>query len=242
MIRLDQALVVQGLAPSRSRAAQLIAAGVVQVNGASVAKPSVKVAEDAAITLTHNPIPWVSRAALKLDHALDEFGLVPQGVCLDLGASTGGFTQVLLARGAAQVFAVDVGRDQLHPDVAGDARVVRLDGVNAKDITADLLPPLDWIVTDVSFISLEKALPPALALAKPGARLVALVKPQFEVGRAHIGKGGIVSDPVARDAARTRIEGFLADQGWQVQGTTQSPITGSDGNVEYLMTAVRARH
>jgi len=239
MMRLDQALVARDLAQSRSRAAQLIDAGVVLVNGRVAGKASVKVAPEDDVTLTHDPIPWVSRAALKLLHALETFALVPQGDCLDLGASTGGFTQVLLAHGAARVFALDVGRDQLHADVANDARVVRLDGVNAKDIRPDLLPPLDWIVTDVSFISLEKALPAALILAKPGARLVALVKPQFEVGRANVGKGGIVTDPDARAAALTRIEGFLTAAGWGQLRSTASPITGSDGNVEYLLTAVR---
>lgn len=237
-MRLDQALVERCLAPSRSRAAQLIAAGVVTVNGTGVAKPSLKVGAQDMLALTHDPIPWVSRAALKLVHALDTFGLEPSGDCLDLGASTGGFTQVLLSRGATRVFALDVGRDQLHADVAADARVVRLDGVNGKDITADLLPPLDWIVTDVSFISLEKILPPALMLAKPGSRLVALVKPQFEVGRENVGKGGIVSDPAARAQARERIARFLSDRGWRVEATTESPITGSDGNVEYLLCAV----
>ncbi|QPH52363.1 TlyA family RNA methyltransferase [Pontivivens ytuae] len=236
-MRLDQALVAEGLAPSRARAAQLIAAGVVTVDGVVVRKASAKVS--GTLALTEDPIPWVSRAALKLVHALDAFGLEPAGDCLDLGASTGGFTQVLLARGAARVFAVDVGRDQLHPDVAADPRVVRMDAVNAKDLGLDLLPPLDWIVTDVSFISLEKALPPALALAKPRARLIALIKPQFEVGAAHVGKGGIVKDAAIREAAATRIEAFLAASGWTVEVRTKSPITGGDGNVEYLVTAVK---
>ena len=239
MMRLDQALVARGLTQSRSRAAQLIDAGAVSVNGRPAGKASAKVGVDDVLKLTHDPIPWVSRAALKLVHAVEVFDLKPQGDCLDLGASTGGFTQVLLAHGAARVFALDVGRDQLHADVAGDPRVVRLDGVNAKDITPDLLPPLDWIVTDVSFISLEKALPAALTLAKPGGRLVALVKPQFEVGRAHVGKGGIVTDGTARAGALSRIEAFLAAAGWGDMRSTTSPITGSDGNVEYLLTAVR---
>ena len=238
-MRLDQALVARGLAPSRSRAAQLVAAGAVMLNGAPAGKPSLKVGAQDVLALTHDPIPWVGRAALKLVHALDTFGLAPAGDCLDLGASTGGFTQVMLARGAARVFALDVGHGQLHPSLAADPRVIRMDGVNAKDITAAMLPPLDWIVTDVSFISLEKALPPALALARPGARLVALVKPQFEVGRAHVGKGGIVTDPAARTAACERIAGFLDGSGWSVEGVIESPITGSDGNVEYLLTATR---
>lgn len=238
-MRLDQALVEAGLAPSRARAAQLISAGVVTVDGAAQRKASYKIA-DQRLALSENPIPWVSRAALKLVHALDTFGLTPAGTCLDLGASTGGFTQVLLARGAAHVFALDVGRDQLHADIADDPRVTRMDGVNARHITAELLPPLDWIVTDVSFVSLEKALPPALSLAKSAAQLVALVKPQFEVGRAHIGKGGIVKDEAARAAVLPRIEAFLTGAGWQVQNTTPSPITGGDGNVEYLIAAVKA--
>ncbi|WP_316013697.1 TlyA family RNA methyltransferase [Roseobacter sp. HKCCA0434] len=238
-MRLDRALVARGLAPSRSRAAQLVAEGVVLVDGTPARKPSLEVADAQALALTHDPIPWVSRAALKLVHALDAFELAPHGIALDLGASTGGFTQVLLERGAGHVYALDVGHGQLHPDIAADPRVTRMDGVNARDITADLLPPLDWIVTDVSFISLEKALPPALALARPGARLVALVKPQFEVGPAHVGKGGIVKDASVREAARDRIAAFLTAEGWTVESTTQSPITGSDGNIEYLLSAVR---
>ncbi len=236
-MRLDQALVAEGLAPSRARAAQLIAAGVVTVDGVVVRKASAKVT--GALALTEDPIPWVSRAALKLVHALDAFGLEPAGDCLDLGASTGGFTQVLLARGAARVFAVDVGRDQLHPDVAGDPRVVRMDGLNAKDLGPDLLPPLDWIVTDLSFISLEKALPPALTLARPAGRLIALIKPQFEVGAGQVGKGGIVKDPAAREGAARHVEHVLERQGWSVEARTESPITGGDGNVEFLMTAMK---
>ncbi|RED17998.1 TlyA family RNA methyltransferase [Pontivivens insulae] len=237
-MRLDQALVAQGLAPSRARAAQLIAAGVVLVDGTVRAKASHKIA-DQALALSEDPIPWVSRAALKLEYALDRFGLTPFGDCLDLGASTGGFTQVMRACGAARVFALDVGHDQLHQDVEADTGVVRMDGVNAKDITPDLLPPLDWIVTDVSFISLEKALPNALELAKSQARLIALVKPQFEVGRAAVGKGGIVKDEVAREAVLPRIAAFLDASGWTVTHQDISPITGSDGNIEHLIAAVK---
>jgi len=184
----------------------------------------------------------VSRAGLKLAHALAAFGLDPAGaVALDLGASTGGFTQVLLAAGAAEVWAVDVGHGQLAPLVAADPRVRAIEGLNVRDLTTDHVPAPDWIVADLSFISLEKALPPALALAKPGAVLVALVKPQFEVGRAAVGKGGIVRDTAAVAAARARIRAFLEAAGWTVTGEAESPITGGDGNVEYLIAATLPR-
>ena len=166
--RLDQALVDLGLAPSRARAQALIEAGAVRVDGAPDARASARPRAGAEISLAEDPLPWVSRAALKLLHALDAFGLTPRGEALDLGASTGGFTEVLLARGASRVHAVDVGHGQLHPRLAADPRVVSLEGVNARDLPPGLPAP-DWITSDLSFISLEKALPPALALARPGA-------------------------------------------------------------------------
>ena len=233
--RLDQRMVAEGLAPSRARAAALIAAGVVTVDGRPATRPADRRA--GTIAVTGEPNPWVSRAALKLVHALDTFGLAPAGVAADLGASTGGFTQVLLARGAAHVHAVDVGHGQLHPAVAADPRVTVHEGVNARALPAGLLPPLDWITADLSFISLEKALPPALGLARPGAVLIALVKPQFEAGPAAVGKGGIVRDPAARAAAVERIAAFLVAAGWAVTGTAQSPVPGSDGNIEHLIAA-----
>ncbi|MBK0401271.1 TlyA family RNA methyltransferase [Limibaculum sp. M0105] len=235
--RLDQHIVDLGLASSRARAQALIAAGAVTIDGRPAAKPAQKVPAGAQVEVAGDPLPWVSRAALKLLHALDHFGLVPHGDALDVGASTGGFTEVLLARGAARVFAVDVGHGQLHPRLASDPRVVNLEGVNARAIPAGAVPPVDWIVSDVAFISLKKALPGALALAKPGAVLVALIKPQFEAGREAVGKGGIVRDPAVHEAVRARISDWLAAQGWQVTGEAESPITGADGNREFLIAA-----
>lgn len=238
--RLDQAIVAAGLAESRARAQALIAAGVVLVNGVAAKKSSQKVNSYAEIVVTQNPNPWVSRAALKLDYALKEFGLSPNAaVCLDVGASTGGFTEVLLANGALKVYALDVGHGQLHTRLREDPRVVNIEGINARKIPDGLVPPVDWIVTDVSFISLEKALPVPLSLAKRGAVLVALVKPQFEVGRAKIGKGGIVRDSAAQLQARERIEMFLENKGWQVTHRGESPIKGGDGNAEFLLAARR---
>jgi len=238
-MRLDQRLVDLGLAPSRARARALIEAGAVTVDGAAARKPAQAVAPGAAVALIADPNPWVSRAALKLVHALDEFGLTPHGAALDLGASTGGFTEVLLARGAARVFALDVGHGQLHPRIAADPRVVAHEGVNARDIPAGLVAPVDWIVADLSFVSLEKALPGPLALAWPGAVLVALIKPQFEAGRAHVGRGGIVRDAGVHAAVRARIRDWLERRGWQVTGEAASPIEGVDGNREFLIAAVK---
>lgn len=237
-MRLDQALVAAGLAGSRARAQALIAAGAVRVDGVQTGKPSAQVRAGAALVVEGDPLPWVSRAGLKLAHALAVFGLDPaEAVALDLGASTGGFTQVLLEAGAAEVWAVDVGRGQLAPALAADARVRAIEGLNVRGLTAADVPPPDWIVADLSFVSLLKALPPALALAKPGAVLVALVKPQFEVGREAVGKGGIVRDEAAVAAARTRVRAFLENAGWTVIGETESPILGGDGNREYLIAA-----
>lgn len=237
-MRLDQRLVALGLAPSRARAQALIGAGVVTVDGAVALKASREAPEGAAVAVTADPVPWVSRAALKLVHALDAFALDPSGAsALDVGASTGGFTEVLLARGAARVIALDVGHGQLHPTLASDPRVSALEGVNARALPAGAIPPLDWIVADVSFISLTLALPGALALARPGARLVALVKPQFEAGRAAVGKGGLVRDPAAHAMARTRVRAFLTGAGWRVTHEAESPIEGGDGNREFLIAA-----
>ncbi len=240
MTRLDQHLVEAGLASSRARAKALIEAGAVTVDGTVARKPSQAVATGAEVAVTADPCPWVSRAAFKLLHALDEFGLNPRGVALDVGASTGGFTEVLLARGVARVFALDVGHGQLHSRIAADPRVVGLEGVNARDIPAGLVPPVDWIVADLSFISLEKALPGPLALARPGAVLVALIKPQFEAGRAHVGRGGIVRDAAVHEAVRARIRDWLEGLGWQVTGEAASPIEGGDGNREFLIAAQKA--
>ena len=237
--RLDRALVARGLAPSRARARALIDAGAVTVAGRVAAKPSETVALDAPITVGADPCPWVGRAGLKLDHALSRLALSPEGIALDLGASTGGFTEVLLARGAAHVHALDVGHGQLHPRLAADPRVTLHEGVNARAIPAGLIPPVDWITADLSFISLETALPPALALARPGARLVALIKPQFEAGRVAVGKGGIVADPEIHDAVCARIAAVLTAAGWAFLGLVPSPVTGGDGNREFLIAAAR---
>lgn len=234
--RLDRALVARGLAPSRARAQALLAAGAVTVDGAPETRAARKVAGAARLALTHDPLPYVSRGALKLAGALDAFGLTPAGDCLDLGASTGGFTELLLERGAARVFAVDVGRDQLAPHLRSDPRVVVMEGVHARDLRD--LPPLRMIVADLSFISLTKALPVPLRFAAPGAQAVVLVKPQFELGPGRVGKGGIVRDPEARQEAIDNIADFFAAQGWQVRGTCPSPIQGGDGNHEFLLWAV----
>lgn len=236
-MRLDQRLVELGLAPSRAKARALIEAGAVTVNGVFARKPSQIVTGDVRITVDRDAPLWVSRGALKLIHALDHFGLRPQGTALDVGASTGGFTEVLLARGAAKVYALDVGHGQLDPSLADDPRVISLERLNARDIPAGLVPPVDWIVADVSFISLTKALPAALALARPGARLVALIKPQFEAGPADVGRGGIVRDPAVHTRVTGEIAAWLEAQGWQVTGVVPSPIEGGDGNREFLIAA-----
>lgn len=236
-MRLDLALVAAGLTDSRARAQELIAAGVVRVAGKPAKKPSQKVADE-ALTLTQNPNPYVSRAALKLAHALQAFQLLPKGaVALDVGASTGGFTQVLLEAGAMKVYALDVGHGQLHPKLLDDARVVNLEGTNAKAIPEGAVPRVDFIVTDVSFISLTKALPMALGLAKSGAVFVGLIKPQFEVGRANIGKSGIVKDDAAKAQARNDVRAFLEAEGWAITHEDESPILGQHGNQEFLIAA-----
>lgn len=226
---------------SRARARAAIEAGGVFADGCRVAKVSELLADDVALEATPAH-PWVGRGALKLIHALDIWQIPMAGrVVLDVGASTGGFTEVCLARGAARVFAVDVGQDQLHATLRSDPRVVNLEGTDARTLTRDqITEPPDLIVTDVSFIGLAKALPAALALARPAADLVALVKPQFEVGPGRVGKGGVVTDAAARGQALVDVVDFLAGTGWQVLATTDSPVTGGDGNREYLLRAIRA--
>ncbi len=241
--RLDQLLVLRGLAESRAKAQALVIAGLVFAGERRLDKPGEAVAETLAIEVRGAAHPWVGRGGVKLAHALGHFGIDPTDVvCLDLGASTGGFTDVLLTRGARRVHAVDVGRGQLAWKLRQDARVVVLERTNARALTAALIPePPALIVADVSFISLTTALPAALGLAAPDARLVALIKPQFEVGKGKVGKGGIVRDPGLRAEACARVRGFLEASGWPVQGLTESPITGADGNVEYLIAARRGR-
>lgn len=231
--RLDQRLVELGLVPSRSRARALIEAGSVLVDGRPVIRPSARTTGEVELS---EEIQWVGRGALKLLHALDHFRLQPKGHALDIGASTGGFTEVLLARGAAEVTALDVGHDQLAQKLRADPRVKVLEGVNARALPSDLAPP-DWITVDVSFISLRLVLPPAMALARPGAILIALVKPQFEAGPGVVGKGGIIRDPALHRRICEDIAAFVQAEGWEIIGQTESPITGGDGNREFLLAA-----
>lgn len=232
-------LTMRGLAPTRSRARDLILRGLVLVDGAVQTKPGALVGEAANLSVD-GEAHYVSRGALKLAAALDAFGFAAAGrVGLDVGASTGGFTDVLLSRGALKVYAVDVGHGQLHAKLKDDPRVVSLEGRDARSLTpGDVPDQVGAIVADVSFISLEKALPAALALAVPGAWLVALVKPQFEAGRDAVGKGGIVRDAAVREAQAARIRAWLDQQtGWGVVGLMPSPIQGGSGNEEYLVGA-----
>jgi len=238
--RLDQILVDRGLAQNKTRAQALIMAGLVFSGAERLEKPGHKVAADIALDVRGKDHPWVGRGGLKLDHALNHFGLDVTGrIALDLGASTGGFTDVLLARGAAKVYAVDVGHGQLAWKLRQDARVVVLERTNVRDLDRTSIPEaVDIVTADLSFISLKTALPAALDLAAPGALVVALVKPQFEAGRSEVGKGGIVTDPAVHDAVCRDIETWLAAQpGWQVLGLTTSPVTGADGNREFLIAA-----
>jgi len=240
--RLDVALVERGLADSRAKAQALVLAGVVYSGERRLDKPGLPIAGDQPLELRGQDHPWVSRGGLKLAHALDHFSIDPRGgTWLDIGASTGGFTDVLLARGAAKVYAVDVGHGQLAWKLRQDVRVVVLERTNARHLSRGEIPqPLDGIVCDASFIGLETVLPAPLALASPGARLIALIKPQFEVGPADVGKGGIVRDPALHERVCARIADWLARQpGWAVLGVTDSPITGTDGNREFLIAAKR---
>jgi 23S rRNA (cytidine1920-2'-O)/16S rRNA (cytidine1409-2'-O)-methyltransferase len=242
LTRLDIRVVELDLAPSRARAQDLIRRGLVDIAGVVERQPGAGVAASAAIHLSPAAGDHVSRGALKLIAALDYFRFSVAGVvALDVGASTGGFTEVLLARGAARVYAVDVGHGQLHARMTGDARVVSLEGRDARHLDRTLVPePVGALVADVSFISLTKALPVPLILTRPGAWLVALIKPQFEAGRAAVGKRGIVRDPAARQRAVELVRGWVADQpGWRVLDTIPSPIAGGSGNEEFLLGAVR---
>jgi 23S rRNA (cytidine1920-2'-O)/16S rRNA (cytidine1409-2'-O)-methyltransferase len=240
--RLDTLLVERGLADSRARAQALVMAGLVFSGERRLDKPGQMVAGDAPLALRGRDHGWVSRGGVKLAHALDRFGLSPAGlVCLDIGASTGGFTDVLLSRGAKRVYAVDVGRGQLDWRLRNDARVVVLERTNARRLTAEQVPePPGMITCDASFIGLETVLPAALALAAPGCLLVALIKPQFEVGKGRVGKGGVVRDAALHAEVCERIRRWLAETlGWTVLGLAESPITGPSGNVEFLIAARR---
>jgi 23S rRNA (cytidine1920-2'-O)/16S rRNA (cytidine1409-2'-O)-methyltransferase len=238
--RLDTALVDRGLAPTRARARDAVLRGHVAVDGKLADRPAMNVEDGSAITLDDPAAGYVSRGALKLIAGLDRFGFPAAGrAALDLGASTGGFTQVLLERGARKVFAVDVGHGQLAPALGADPRVVSLEGVNARDLgAADLGEPVTAIVADVSFISLRLVLPPALALAGPGAWGIFLCKPQFEVGRENLGKGGIVRDPTLAERSAADIAAWIEEaMGWRIAGMILSPIAGGDGNREFLIGA-----
>jgi len=240
--RLDQLLVTLSLFASRSRARDAIQRGTVTVNGKTVTKPGALFSEGADISIDDPAQDYVSRAALKLVAALDHFGLDPQGLhCLDVGASTGGFTEVLLERGAAHVTAIDVGHDQMHPRISADPRVTNIEGLNARNLTAeDIGKPFSFVVSDVSFISLKLALAPALALAEPGARAALLVKPQFEAGRDAIGKAGLLKDPSSAPVVAAELERwFTEDMGWQSLGLIASPIAGGDGNQEFLLAGIK---
>lgn len=241
-VRADQLLVMQGLAESRTRAQALILAGNVFVGDKRVAKAGDMVAHDAALTVKGRDHPWVSRGGIKLDHGLTHFRFNVMGaVALDVGSSTGGFTDVLLSRGAARVYAVDVGTNQLAWKLRSDPRVVVHEQTNARELTHEIIPePVDIVVCDASFIALRKVLDAALDLAKPGARLVALIKPQFEAGRGEVGKGGVVRDPEVHARVCDEAAAWVRSKGWTVCGLERSPITGPEGNVEFLLGAIKA--
>ncbi len=239
-MRADLLVVEKGLFRSRNRAQAEIRAGSVFVGDRVIKDAAEMLDVTAQLSLKQKANPYVSRGALKLVHALDHFGVDPKGkVCLDVGASTGGFTQVLLQRGAKKVFAVDVGTDQLAKELKGDARIVSFEKTDARNLTrTEIVEQPDLIVADVSFISLQLALPRPLALAAPGAELVALVKPQFEAGRGNVGKG-VVRDTLTQREVVARIGVWLGAAGWTVKGTTPSPVTGGDGNQEFLLWAAK---
>ena len=236
--RLDVALVERGLAETRAAAQRLIMAGMVFSNEKRLDKAGQGVAEDAALEVRGQPHPYVSRGGLKLEKGLDHFAIPVEGrIALDVGASTGGFTDLLLQRGAAKVYAIDVGTNQLAWKLRSDPRVISMEKTNIREVSRREVPePVDMIVFDASFIGLRTALPAALALAAPGAHLVALIKPQFEVGKGRVGKGGIVRDPSLHEEVCKTIEEWLAAQpGWSVLGVTESPIEGAEGNKEFLI-------
>jgi len=239
--RLDQLVVEQGLAETRAKAQALILAGLVWSGDRRLDKPGASLAASTALILKGKDHPWVSRGGVKLAHALDHFKIDPKGlVALDIGASTGGFTDVLLQRGAKHVYAVDVGHGQLDWKLRNDQRVTVLECVNARYLSAKEVPePVDLVTCDASFIGLETVLPAPLALAKPQARLVALIKPQFEVDPKRVGKGGVVRDPALHKEVCTRISAWIEGQGWRVLGVEESPLKGSEGNIEFLLAAER---
>ena len=241
-VRADQLLVERGLAESRARAQALILAGLVFSGERKIEKAGQALAADAALEVRGRDHPWVSRGGIKLAHGLDHFGWdVTGAVAIDVGSSTGGFTDVLLSRGAARVFAIDSGTNQLAWKLRQDPRVIVHEKTNARFLTDSVITePVDIIVCDASFIGLAKVLDTALDFAKPGGRLLALVKPQFEASREEIGKGGVVRDPIVHERVCDEVRAWIEYRGWRVDGITQSPITGPEGNVEFLLAARRA--
>ncbi len=239
--RLDQLLADRGLAESRTRAQALVMAGLVFSGETKLAKSGQQLPEDTPLEVRGRDHPWVSRGGIKLAHALDHFALDPAGgTAMDIGSSTGGFTDVLLSRGAAHVFAVDSGTNQLAWKIRQDSRVTVLEQTSARILTpAQIDRPCGWVVCDASFISLRKVLEVPLNLAAPQCHLVALIKPQFEVGRVEVGKGGVVRDETLHSRVCDEVREWLAGIGWQVDGIVRSPITGPEGNVEFLIHAQR---
>ena len=240
-IRADQLLVDRGLAESRTRAQALILAGLVYLGDRKIAKAGDQVAADAVLDVRGRDHPWVSRGGIKLDHALAHFGWdVTGAVAIDVGSSTGGFTDVLLTRGAAKVYAVDSGTNQLAWKLRQDDRVVVLEKTSARILTeAEIPEPIDLIVCDASFIGLAKVLERPITFTKPDARMVALIKPQFEAGREEVGKGGVVRDPAVHERVCAEVRAWAQAKGWHVIGIEKSPITGPEGNVEFLLAATR---
>jgi 23S rRNA (cytidine1920-2'-O)/16S rRNA (cytidine1409-2'-O)-methyltransferase len=234
--------VSRGLAESRTRAQALIMAGAVFSGEKKLSKAGDMLADDAALEVRGKDHPWVSRGGIKLDHGLTHFGFDISGaVALDVGSSTGGFTDVLLSRGAAKVYAVDVGTNQLAWKLRQDDRVVVHEQTNARSLDSSIVPdPVDVVVCDASFIGLAKVLEAPLKLAKPGSKLVALIKPQFEAGRDEVGKGGVVRDVAVHERVCAEARTWVESQGWTVLGITPSPITGPEGNIEFLLAAEKA--
>lgn len=241
-IRLDQFLVDNGYAESKTRAQSIIMAGLVYAGEKKLDKPGHQVAEDATITVRGKEHPWVSRGGMKLAKAIEYFAIdVTDSIAMDVGSSTGGFSDVLLTHGAKKIYAVDVGTGQLDPKIRNDERVEVMEQTNARHLTRAMVEDaLDIIVCDASFISLKKVLPAALALAKERATLVALIKPQFEVGKAEVSRGkGVITDPTLHKAVCDDIQQWITAEGWLVRGLTESPITGPKGNIEFLLYAQR---
>lgn len=238
-VRIDQLIVERGLTESRARAQALVMAGLVFVGTRKVDKPGQAIDQDAEIDVRGRDHPWVSRGGIKLIHGLDHFGWRVDGaVAIDVGSSTGGFTDVLLTRGAARVYAVDSGTNQLAWKLRQDPRVIVHEQTSARVLTSAHIPePIDLIVCDASFIGLTKVIEVPLGFARPGARLLALIKPQFEAGRDEVGKGGVVRDPAVHARVCAEVAAWFTARGWRVLGTTPSPITGPEGNVEFLLAA-----